>query len=145
MHREPAIVTAQDADWLARHLRTMVSTQPSTWAGSELTLSQLTALHFISAAAPVTLIWLSEALGTRPPATCAMVDRLTRAGLVHRTPDPQDRRRVQLAVTRHAVPMLGQIDLPTAQRLQTVLNSMSAAGRRCLTEVLRDTARRLAR
>ncbi|HEY6424225.1 MAG TPA: helix-turn-helix domain-containing protein [Pseudonocardiaceae bacterium] len=145
MHNPAPIVTAQDADWLASHLRTMVSTHPSTWSSSELTLPQLTALHFISAAAPVTLMWLSEALGTRPPATCAMVDRLTRAGLVHRTPDPRDRRRVQLAVTRYAVPMLGQVDLPTAQRLQTVLNSMSGSARRCLAEVLRDTARRLAR
>ncbi|MGH4006004.1 MAG: MarR family transcriptional regulator, partial [Pseudonocardiaceae bacterium] len=93
------MVTTEDARWLAGYLRGMVSSRPGAWAGSELTLAQLIALHYISAKAPVTLIALSQALGTRPPATCAMVDRLSRAGLVSRTPDPEDLRRVLLALT----------------------------------------------
>jgi DNA-binding MarR family transcriptional regulator len=113
------MVTTEDARWLASYLRKMVSTRPAAWAGSDLTLSQLIALHIISAKAPMTLLSLSEALGTRPPATCAMVDRLARAGLVRRTPDPDDLRRVLLA--------------------------MGSAAQRVLTEVLKDTARRLAR
>lgn len=139
------MVTTDDAHWLAEHLRRMVSSRPAIWAGSELTLTQLLALHFISAQAPITLIGLAEALGTRPPATSAMVDRLAQAGLVHRTPDPHDRRRVLLAVTSHAGAMIGKIDLQTARRLQAVLTSMGAAAQRCLTEVIKDTARRLVR
>jgi DNA-binding MarR family transcriptional regulator len=138
------MVTTDDARWLADHLRKMVSSRPAAWAGSEMTLTQLLALHYISAKAPVTLIALSEALGTRPPATCAMVDRLAGAGLVYRTPDPHDRRCVLLAVTGQAVAMIGKIDLQTARRLQMVLTSMGAAAQRCLTEVVKDTARRLA-
>ena len=139
------MVTTDDARWLAGYLRGMVSSRPAAWAGSELTLAQLIALHYISAKAPVTLIALSEALGTRPPATCAMVDRLSRAGLVSRTPDPDDLRRVLLAVTSTAATMIGKIDVNTARQLQTVLNSMGSAAQRCLTEVIKDTARRLAR
>lgn len=138
------MVTTDDARWLADYLRKMVSSRPAAWAGSDMTLAQLLALHFISAKAPITLIALSEALGTRPPATCAMVDRLAQAGLVYRMPDPDDRRRVLLAITGQAVAMIGKIDLQTARRLQVVLNSMGAAARRCLTEVIKDTARRLA-
>lgn len=138
------MVTSEEARWLADYLRKMVSGRPAVWAGSELTLAQLLALHFISAKAPVTLITLSELLGTRPPATSAMVDRLTRAGLVRRTPDHTDRRRVLLAVTGQASAMIGKIDLQTARRLQVVLNNMGAAAQRCLTEVIKDTARRLA-
>jgi DNA-binding MarR family transcriptional regulator len=122
----------------------MVSSRPAAWAGTEMTLAQLGALHIISAKAPITLASLSEALGTQPPATSAMVDRLARAGLVCRTRDPHDRRYVLLAVTGRAVAMIGKIDLQTARRLQVVLNSMGTAAQRCLTEVLRDTARRLA-
>jgi DNA-binding MarR family transcriptional regulator len=139
------MVTTEDARWLAGYLRKMVSTCPAAWAGSELTLSQLIALHIISARAPMTLMALSEALGTRPPATCAMVDRLARAGLVHRTPDPDDLRRVLLAVTSTAAQMIGKIDPDTARQLQAVLSSMGSAAQRVLTEVLKDTARRLAR
>ncbi|MGH3515244.1 MAG: MarR family transcriptional regulator, partial [Pseudonocardiaceae bacterium] len=76
------MVTTEDARWLAGYLRKLVSTRPAAWAGTEMTLSQLIALHIISARAPMTLMALSDALGTRPPATCAMVDRLARAGLV---------------------------------------------------------------
>ncbi|MBV9163593.1 MAG: MarR family transcriptional regulator [Pseudonocardiales bacterium] len=138
------MVTTEDARWLASYLRKMVSTRPAAWAGSEMTLSQLIALHFISAKAPMTLLALSEALGTRPPATCAMVDRLARAGLVRRTPDPDDLRRVLLAVTSTSAQMIGKIDPDTARQLQAVLSSMGSAAQRVLTEVLKDTARRLA-
>jgi len=140
------MVTTEDARWLAGYLRKMVSTRPAAWAGAELTLSQLIALHIISAAkAPMTLIALSEALGTRPPATCAMVNRLARAGLVCRTPDPDDLRRVLLAVTSKSTQMIGKIDPDTAWQLQAVLRSMGSASQRVLTEVLKDTARRLCR
>ncbi len=139
------MVTTEDARWLAGYLKKMVSARPAAWAGSDLTLSQLIALHVISAKAPMTLIALSEALGTRPPATCAMVDRLARAGLVCRTPDPDDLRRVVLGATDIAAQMIGKIDQDTARRLQTVLATMGTAAQRVLTEVLRDTARRLSR
>jgi DNA-binding MarR family transcriptional regulator len=139
------MVTTEDARWLAGYLRGMVSSRPAAWAGTELTLSQLIALHYISAKSPITLIALSQSLGTRPPATCAMVDRLTRAGLVSRTPDPEDLRRVLLALTSTAATMIGKIDPNTARQLQVVLNSMGSAAQRVLTEVLKDTARRLTR
>jgi DNA-binding MarR family transcriptional regulator len=139
------MVTTEDARWLAGYLRKMVSSRPAAWAGSELTLSQLIALHIISAKAPMTLVALSEALGTRPPATCAMVNRLAQAGLVHRTSDPNDLRRVLLAVTSTTAQMIGKIDPDTARRLQAVLSTMGSATQRVLTEVLKDTARRLAR
>jgi DNA-binding MarR family transcriptional regulator len=59
-------------------------------------------------------------------------------------PDPNDRRRVLLAVTGQAGAMIGKIDIDTARRLQGVLATMGSAAQRCLTEVLKDTARRLA-
>jgi DNA-binding MarR family transcriptional regulator len=61
------------------------------------------------------------------------------------SPDPDDLRRVVLAVTRTSAQMIGKIDPETARRLQAVLTSMGAAAQRVLTEVLKDTARRLAR
>jgi DNA-binding MarR family transcriptional regulator len=140
-----SMVTMEDARWLAGYLRTMVSTRPAAWAGTDLTLAQLIALHIISAQAPMTLVSLSQALGTRPPATCALVNRLVRAGLVDRRPDPDDLRRVVVAVTHQSAQMIGKIDPETARRLQVVLTNMGAAAQRVLTEVLKDTARRLAR
>jgi DNA-binding MarR family transcriptional regulator len=139
-----AVVSAEEIGWLVAHLRAVVGASPAAWAGRGMTLLQLTALHVISAQAPVTLTDVAQALGTGPPATSAMVGRLIRAGLVSRVSDPQDRRRVQLTITDHAKPMIGDIDLDTARRLQTALNDMGPQGRRNLIDVLRDTVRRSA-
>ena len=49
-----------------------------------------------------------------------------------------------LTVTASTVTMLGKIDLQTARRLHVVVTDMGAAAQRCLIEVIRDTARRLA-
>lgn len=123
----------------------MVAGRPGVWAGSDLTLSQLIALHVIAARMPMTLLSLSEALGTRPPATSAMVNRLAEAGLVYRVADPDDLRHVLVAVTGKSVQMIGKIDPDTAKKLQSVLAGMGSAAQRVLTEVIRDTARRLTR
>lgn len=107
-----------------------------------MTLLQLTALHLISALAPITLTDLAQALGTKPPATSAMVARLTHAGLVSSTPDPHDHRRIALTITTHAEPISGDTDPDTARRLQTVLNGINPQTRRHLIDILIDTVRR---
>jgi DNA-binding MarR family transcriptional regulator len=81
----------------------MAATSPAVWAGRGMTLLQLTALHFISALAR--------------SATSAMVARLNRAGLVCSIPDPQNRRRVQLALTAEAEPIISDIDPDTSRRV----------------------------
>jgi DNA-binding MarR family transcriptional regulator len=140
----PVVVSTKDVAWLVAHLQTVVAASPTAWAGRGMTLLQLTALHVISAQAPVTLTELAQALGTGPPATSAMVDRLIRTGLVSRTPDPQNRRRVQLTVTARAETMIGDIDPSTARRLQAALSDMGPHGRHYLIDLLRDTVRRSA-
>jgi DNA-binding MarR family transcriptional regulator len=109
-----------------------------------MTLPQLTVLHLISALAPVTLTELAQALGTKPPATSAMVDRLAHAGLVHRTPDPHDHRRIQLTVTAAAQHIVGDTDPDTARRLHAVLNGINPQTRRHVIDVLIDTVRQSA-
>ena len=136
------MVTVQDVHWLVTHLRAVVAASAVVWAGRGLTLVQLAVLHLISALAPVTLTDLARTLGTRPPATSAMVDRLAHAGLVCRTPDPQDRRRVQLTVTVAAQPIVGDTDPDTARRLHAVLTGISPQTRRHVVDVLIDTVRR---
>jgi DNA-binding MarR family transcriptional regulator len=74
-----------------------------------------------------------------------MVNRLAEAGLVYRVADPDDLRHVLVAVTGKSVQMIGKIDPDTAKKLQSVLAGMGSAAQRVLTEVIRDTARRLTR
>ena len=139
-----AVVTTEDVDWLVGRLQAMVTATPVVWAGRGITLLQLIALHFISALAPATPTDLAHALNIKPPATSAMIDRLVRAGLVTRIPDPQDRRRVQLIITAAAEPIVADTDTNTARRLKVVLHAMSTQTRRPLIDILIDTVRRSA-
>jgi DNA-binding MarR family transcriptional regulator len=138
------VVTAEDVDWLVAHLRVVVAASPALWAGRGVTLLQLSALYLISALAPVTVSGLAQSLGTKAAATSVMVARLAHAGLVCSTPDPQDRRRVQLTLTAKAEPIVGDTDLDTAHRLQAVLKGISSQTRRHLIDILVDTIRRSA-
>jgi DNA-binding MarR family transcriptional regulator len=144
MGHHAAVVTAEDVDWLVVHLQAVVAANCAVWAGRGLTLVQLTALHLIGALAPVSLLDLAHALGTNSPATSAMVDRLAHAGLVCRTLDLRDRRRVQLTLTAEAEPIIGDTDPDTARRLQAVLTGMSLQARRHVIDMLIDTVRRSA-
>jgi hypothetical protein len=60
------VVTAEDVDWLVARLRAVVAASSAVWAARGMTLFQLTALHLISALAPVSLTDLAQTLGTRP-------------------------------------------------------------------------------
>lgn len=143
--RNAGVATAADVDWLVDHLRAVVVASPTVWAGRGMTLEQLSALHVIGALAPVGLTDLARALGTRPPATSAMVDRLIDVGLVRRTPDPDDRRRIRLNLTAGAEAIIGRTDTTTARRVQAVLRGMARSTRRHLIDILVDTIRRSAK
>jgi DNA-binding MarR family transcriptional regulator len=127
------------------HLRKVIqASPPAVWAGRGMTLLQLITMHLISALAPVSLTDLARALGTRPPATSAMVDRLAHAGMVSRTQDPDNRRRVKLTLTAIGKQIIGDAGPDTARRLHAVLSGMSPQSRGHLIDVLRDAVQRSA-
>lgn len=143
--RPTEVVKAQDVDWLMTHLRdVVVASPPAVWAGRGMTLTQLTTMHLISALEPVSLTELARALDTRPPATSAMVDRLAHAGMVCRTLDPANRRRVKLTLTDAAKQIIGDTGPDTARRLHAVLAGMSPQTRGHVMDVLRDSVQRSA-
>jgi DNA-binding MarR family transcriptional regulator len=59
---------------------------------------------------PPTLSLLGTWLGTEPSTITALVDRLEARGLVARGPDPHDRRRRLLLLTKTAMETLAAID-----------------------------------
>lgn len=61
--------------------------------------------------------WLGGRLEMASPAVTALVDRLARLGLVRRTPDPSDRRRVLLEVDESAVALGWSFFGPLIRRL----------------------------
>ena len=64
-------------------------------------------LSAISAREPATLNQIASALGRGAPAVSRSVDSLVRAGLVERTQDPDNRRRLALRLTQKGREQLG--------------------------------------
>jgi DNA-binding MarR family transcriptional regulator len=111
------------------------------WLHLDLTVTQLTALFTLVRSGPTPVGRLAERLGTRLSSASVLVDRLVHAGLVARSSDPDDRRRVLLVVTDRGVELLSRLRQGSVE-LRTWLNALSpetleglTAGLRALGEV----------
>ena len=67
-----------------------------------------------------------------------MVDRLTHVGMVSRTQDPDNRRRIKLTLTAAGQQIIGNAEPGAAKRLHAVLTGMSPQSRGHLIDVLRN-------
>lgn len=67
------------------------------------------ALALIGRHGPLSAGDLAERTGLTPGAVTGMIDRLERAGLAQRDPDPQDRRRVLITATANQPNVFGDL------------------------------------
>ncbi|MBB1246796.1 MarR family transcriptional regulator [Streptomyces durbertensis] len=99
--------------------------------------SQLRALFAIERQAGCNLRTLSEELGSTPPATSRLCDRLEAAGLVLRTVSPASRREVRLQLSRDGQRLLEEIRAGQRREINAVLRRMAPAARHELLGGLR--------
>jgi DNA-binding MarR family transcriptional regulator len=85
--------------------------------GTELSVPQFRALRFLGRRPQASLSDLAEHLGTSLPAASKLVDRLLETDLVHRAPDPSDRRQVVLTLTDHGRTTLREAHAAAQARL----------------------------
>jgi len=90
--------SAHDVDRL-RVVLIRVARRIRSRARGNFSPSQLAVLGTVIEHQPLTNSRLAGLEHVRPPTSSKIVDALERAGLVERSPDPADRRRVQIAVT----------------------------------------------
>src|SRR4030081_1463545 len=93
-------VSDLDAD-LADYAKVRKALVGSTedWRQLDLTMAQLKCLVVLYRSGETSVRGLADALGTGLPAASLLADRVVQAGLVVRRGDPDDRRRVLLALT----------------------------------------------
>lgn len=82
---------------------------------------------------------LADALNLSPPATSAMLQRLERAGHVHRRPSESDRRRVVVEMSDEAMVVGGQIFAPIGRAMAQMLDGFTAAERTVILRFLTET------
>lgn len=73
------------------------------FAGGELSMAQLHAIHVVRQHGPMAMGELAERLGITAPSASVMVDRLVEKGLLCREHCTKDRRRVVVSISSTAV------------------------------------------
>jgi DNA-binding MarR family transcriptional regulator len=115
------VITVKQGDALGRELSTaVVAFHEAVGAYLGVSAVDQRALGIIGAHGPLSAGALAKEIGLTPGAVTGMVDRLERAGLVARTPDPADRRRVVITVVGRGV--FGDV----FAGLSTAMNAMVA-------------------
>jgi DNA-binding MarR family transcriptional regulator len=79
----------------------------------------------------------SSALMLTSSGTTKRLDRLERAGLITRTPDPQDRRGIIITLTRAGLKLIDAVTEAHLENERRLLGALSDAERRRLADLLR--------
>jgi DNA-binding MarR family transcriptional regulator len=90
----------------------------------DLTVPQLRVLLYVRRRPGVGLSALAEHLGVSKAATSTLVDRLVRAGLLDRSDDPSERRRIQLRLTPSGSEQVGLAQLSVRTWLASELGDV---------------------
>lgn len=110
---------------IRRGMRQFLEFSAQAARGAGLTPAQHQALLAIKGMpGPVTVGTLAAWLGIRHHSAVGLVDRLAKGKLVARIPDPDDRRRMRLKLTRRAdarLAALSQVHRAELRRFSTVL------------------------
>ena len=94
--------------------------------GGPVPPSQLRALRAIERCEGINLRALAEVLGTRPPATSRLCDRMEADDLIRRTPSSSSRREVELWLSPRARRVLAEVRSARVRELQEILQTLPA-------------------
>jgi len=126
--QEVARVTSEAAE-LLEVLWGRASTAP-------VSASQLRVLFILEHHEGINLRTLADALGSTPPSTSRLCDRLQAVGFVERRPGATSRRELRLYLSRRGRAFLVDLRSRRERALQSVLEHMPAAQRTALLEGL---------
>ncbi|MFJ7969631.1 MarR family winged helix-turn-helix transcriptional regulator [Streptomyces sp. NPDC096324] len=98
--------------------------------------SQLRVLFILEHDEGINLRTLADALGSTPPSTSRLCDRLQAVGFVERAPSATSRRELRLFLSPQGRSFLAELRARREEVLEAVLAQMPAAGRAALVEGL---------
>ena len=94
-------------------------------SGPEMSIPSFRTLTYLNHHQGASLSEVAEHMGLTPPSVCKMIDGLVSRGLVQRVTSPDDRRRVELALTPAGQAMLRSARAHTQSRLAEMLAGLS--------------------
>ncbi len=138
MHSETS--PGVDRNAAARAAREVIELLEVLWGkGRDLTStapvssSQLRVLYALHRDQPVNLRTLGDALGSAPPSTSRMCDRLDALGFIVRSPSQANRRELEIRLSPHGETYLKDLRARREAALLDVISSMPPAERAALT------------
>lgn len=106
-------------------------------SSNQVSLAQVQALRFIWLHDKVLMGDLAAGLGITYPSATNMVKRLERRALVTRTPNPEDRREVEVRLTDAGLDLVERMEAERHRRLAATLAAMDPEDRSALLRGLR--------
>lgn len=106
------------------------------WQSAGVTLTQLRILRVLREK-PCTASGLAQAAGLSAPSLTRVLDRLEELGLVERTPDLADRRRVGVQIKEAGLALIGGQSLWRGTAIAEAAERLDPADRRVLIDALR--------
>ncbi|HEY6959968.1 MAG TPA: MarR family transcriptional regulator [Candidatus Limnocylindria bacterium] len=129
--------TDVDFQELMRQWRAVMALRRPRWHAVDLTFTQLRALSAVGRRQPLRVSDLAEELGAGLAATSALVDRMSRHGLLARRADAEDRRIVLLELTPRARRMLDRLEQGSSEHFTRLIERMTPVEREALATTLR--------
>lgn len=125
-----AQVVLDTAVLLTRFVRRAVRSHPP----SDLSLSAVRALSYVVGTPDVCVSDLADYLLVGAPTASKLVDELVGLGLVSRSPDESDRRKVRLRAAPGAEEALSTVARPVREEVTLLLSELDPADRRRVVE-----------
>lgn len=133
----PAVEEVLELFWAVGHgLR-----HDSSLLEIDLTMAQTRTLFVVEQEGPLPVGRIGDRLGVTLPTASHLVDRLTSAGLVERTEDPQDRRRTLVAASAEGRRLIESIWQRGRQHMRKVVARLDARDLAALARGLGALAR----
>lgn len=134
----PAAVQAETRAALLAVLDAITLAEPiqaKLWQVSRITMTQLAVLRQLRNG-PDTVGRLGAEVGLSPASVTRLVDRLERRGLVARSRDAEDRRRVDVRLTSYGERVLGESKVFKGSDVHLAVEAMTGDERRAMTSSL---------
>jgi len=103
----------------------------------DLTVPQFRTLVFVNSNTGSSLSEVAEYTGLTLPSASKLVDELIKHGLMVRKENPNDRRRLSLAITHHGVELLEASRKGTLKYLAEKLSAVNADNRDAIVKAMR--------
>lgn len=122
---EQATLIRETAVFFGRATRLVDPMRLRMWEEQGITFPQLRILFRVRMHPEIDLRTLADGLAISPSAASQQVDKLVERGLLLRTEDPQDRRRLQLHLTPQAEESVGEYSRTVTEYISSFLARLS--------------------